>query len=256
MRRLLLGVAALAAAGVALAERRPEPRRGPIVSLAPAVKRTHDGKLVRWAPREITIELDASLERLGPRVPAAVMRSFGAWLETPVALPPIRFVHGEREAPGARLDGTNSVSWGTIRAAGRQHDLAVTITHIDPTTGEILEADIVLNREHELAVLDDDDDDGFSGRSCDDAGRRDCRLGYDVESIVTHEVGHFWGLDEDRLDQRATMYFCTSRCELHKRTLEDSDHRPLERLYGSGFRVSTQGAGCGTTSKTSRSWAD
>ena len=57
---------------------------------------------------------------------------------------------------------------------------------IDPRTGEILDADIEMNGGEFL----------FSN------SRHPRDLHYDVRNTLTHEVGHFLGLDEDQLWER------------------------------------------------------
>lgn len=56
---------------------------------------------------------------------------------------------------------------------------------------------------------------------------------YDVQNVMTHEVGHFFGLGEDMDDTSATMYACTNRCETHKRVLGTEDVAVLSALYAS-----------------------
>jgi hypothetical protein len=58
---------------------------------------------------------------------------------------------------------------------------------------------------------------------------------YDVENVLTHEVGHFFGLGEDMTDTAATMYLCTNRCETHKRKLTASDTSVMTALYAGDF---------------------
>ena len=233
----------------------PVPTLRPNVPVAgiPALKRTDDGTLQRRKPGRVVVELDRTLERIFRSAPDVVVRSFGTWLEAAPALPEVVFVHSDRSNPGARLDGTNTVSFAPIEIEGHGRDLAITITYSDERTGEILEADIVLNSRHEFERLDDE---GSSPRdSCRGEDER-CHAGYDLENIVTHEVGHFWGLGEDHEERQATMFLCTSRCEVHKRTLEDSDVSGLDRLYPNGMVTTSQAPGCSSKSSTTTRWAD
>jgi len=113
----------------------------------------------------------------------------------------------------------------------------------------------VLNALHPLALLDDDAEGNEVRPSCmqDDEG---CASGYDFESVVTHEVGHFFGLGEDRAARAATMFFCQSRCEIHKRSLEAGDTAPLRELYANDVVTTSQAPGCGKSPSTSSRWQD
>jgi hypothetical protein len=252
-RRHLLGAPCLAALGLMLGP--PLPTFGQTVPVAgiPALKRTDDGTLKRRKPGRVVVELDRTLERITRNAPDIVVRSFGTWLDAAPALPDVAFVHSNRTNPGARRDGTNTVSFAPIEIEGHGRDLAITVTYSDERTGEILEADIVLNSRHELELLDDEGP--LPHDSCRGADER-CHAEYDLESIVTHEVGHFWGLGEDHEERQATMFLCTSRCEIHKRTLETSDIAGLDRLYPSGTVTTSQAPGCGSRSSTTTRWAD
>ncbi|HEY2509611.1 MAG TPA: matrixin family metalloprotease [Polyangiaceae bacterium] len=66
--------------------------------------------------------------------------------------------------------------------------LALTTVTFDPQTGELYDADMEINATVPLALTDPIPDDG-----------------YDFQSIVTHESGHFLGLAHSG-DVRATMY--------------------------------------------------
>src|SRR5262249_54708605 len=58
-----------------------------------------------------------------------------------------------------------------------------------------------------------------------------CKMKYDVASVVTHEIGHFWGLGEDMLDTTATMYFSTPPCHVINRQLKLADVNAISSLY-------------------------
>ena len=62
---------------------------------------------------------------------------------------------------------------------------------------------------------------------------------------MTHEVGHFFGLGEDETDATATMFYCTSPCETHKRSLEPSDETTMAEVYADGYEEDDLDAGVG-----------
>jgi hypothetical protein len=233
---------------------RDVPAAEPVAGI-PALKRTEDGELQRWAPGRVTVVLDPSLRRISPHAPERVIRSFGAWLGESPELPDVEFTHADEPRPGFRRDGKNTVSYAPITLDGHGRELGITVTYSDAKTGEILEADIVLNSAHRLAVLDDDVEGPEPRPSCMGEDER-CAQGYDVESVVTHEVGHFFGLGEDFSARKATMFYCQSPCEVHKRSLEPSDVSPLEKLYANATVTTSQAPGCGKSGGSSASWAD
>ena len=192
--------------------------------------------------------------------------AFGSWLETGAELPRLRFESTRGKKPSERPDGINTVMFAPIELTGHKNDVAITLTFSDPKTGEIVEADIVINSNHPFAVLgppasdtapkghdddrDDDDDDeddskdepdhggqrraeGASARSCGPAVTTgaECGKAYDLENAAAHEVGHFFGLGEDVEDTKTSMYQCISRCEVQKRTLESGDREAAVGLY-------------------------
>lgn len=88
--------------------------------------------------------------------------------------------------------------------AGIENNLAKTTVTYDKDTGEILDADMELNQAfNELTIGDD-------------------AVVYDVASIVTHEIGHFIGLDHTP-DPYATMNAAYEEGTTELRTLEADD---------------------------------
>lgn len=76
---------------------------------------------------------------------------------------------------------------------------------------------------------------------------------YDIQNVLTHEVGHFLGLGEDYDDTAASMYVCTNRCETHKRALSSVDTSTINELYAAPMAADerpAQAGGCNVQPST------
>ncbi len=100
-----------------------------------------------------------------------------------------------------------------VQKALGNHVVSFTVITANTATGEIIDADIALDdATYDFCVAD-------------------CKSGrYDLLSTLTHEVGHFLGLDHS-LDTAATMFVSAPAQELSKRTLTDDDREGLCRAY-------------------------
>jgi MYXO-CTERM domain-containing protein len=238
-RRRLWFFAALAmAAGVASAglldriSSKPSPE---VRSGSPGFRKAKNGQNLHWHQRAVTIHLDESLQRLGPQAGDAVTQAFGRWVESDQRLPDLSFDSGKTSAIPTH-DGKSTISYGRITAPGHERDLAITVTYADEQSGEIVEADIVLNSMYPMAVLtpelaDSNQSDASSSSKAMLDEARDCQNRYDVQNVTTHEAGHFFGLGEDLVERNAAMFQTIDQCETHKRGLAATDVSALSTLY-------------------------
>lgn len=215
----------------------------PVISSGTAgFKTTPSGALERWGGGAVTVYIDDSVDRLGAGAHDAVERGFGTWLASARHLPRLRFDTTHHATPSLVPDGKSTVMVAEIPFAGHTRDLAITVGFMDPATGKLAEADIVLNARYKWGVLDaaggpathdmGDDPEAGSGLSCNGSHPdTSCGGRYDVQDIATHEIGHFFGLGEDNEDPAATMFKCSSVCEIHKRDLETDDDSAIGTLY-------------------------
>ena len=102
---------------------------------------------------------------------------------------------------------------------------AVTTVVFDVDTGVILDADLDLNGVNFFWTVTDDPNQVIT----------------DIQSIVTHEIGHLLGLDHTE-DPETTMFPSTSEGQTQKRTLEQDDQDGVCFIYPFGG-ATPQGAG-------------
>ncbi len=258
----IVGVGAiLVALGAAIVAHRPA-KNLEVVSGRAAPKLTPSGAPERWWQSEVPFIVDESLTAVWPDATAGVEQAFDTWRAANDKLPKITV--DARKAGQLLLepDGENRIYYAPIPVPGHESDLGVTLQYADQSTGEIVEADIIINSRHPFALLeptdpkastkvrgdsDDSNEDGNSQGTSNGQGTvgqatqastvassgnvSDCKAKYDVASVVTHEMGHFWGLGEDMLDTTATMYFSTPPCNVIKRELKLDDVAAVSSLY-------------------------
>lgn len=205
---------------------RPEPVMN-IVSGNPTMKKAEDGASVRWHSAKTKIYFDASLDGVGERAREAVQLAFGTWVGSSAKLPNIEFDTTNNAQFGQKPNGKSEVMYGPITLAGHENDLALTVTFSDPKTGEVIESDMIFNKNHPFGLLPLASVTPATTMVDDTA----CQRRYDLQSVATHEAGHFFGLGEDFEARPATMFYTTGRCETNKRALLSSDEDTMSTLY-------------------------
>lgn len=106
--------------------------------------------------------------------------------------------------------------------SGPGNTLAKTTVSYDTDTGEILDADIELNQAYNELTTGDDN------------------VVYDLESIMTHEIGHFIGIDHSP-DPEATMFLAYEEGDTYQRDLAPDDVAAACTIY-----PTTRDATCST----------
>jgi len=256
----LVGVAAIA--GMIGRLTRDEPQlQQLILHGAPEIKRAPNGERIRWRRGATTIHIDASLDRFGPGAKLAVQNAFGTWLASDAYVPALTFDTSRGARLTMKADGRNTVLAAPITIPGHEKDLAVALVYWDERTGAIREADIVVNTKVPFGVLDqepdrdrdhDRDHDHDHHHSKPQKPKDSCANRYDLQNVLTHEVGHYLGLGEDVEERLATMYFSSARCETQKRTLEAVDEQAVATLYATPLDEPAQQANAGCSISGSR----
>jgi len=142
---------------------------------------------------------------------------FGAW--SGAISNKVTFTAGlPTTATRARLDGKNIIAWGTTSGSA----LAVTYTWYYTSTGLVAEVDTIMNQRVSWSWTPYN-----PANLCADANS------YDAQDILTHELGHWVGLNDKYTSAYAnnTMYGYGSKAEIKKDTLTTGDVSGVSAIY-------------------------
>ena len=165
--------------------------------------------------KNLTAKLDPDLVR------AAVRRSFQAWTQLPCASGTATLAFSENDDTACNASGyddkgpnVNVVLFRDDDFPYRDEDntLAKTTVTYDAKTGAILDADIEVNSAFNEVTISDK------------------RVVYDLESIMTHEVGHFIGIAHSP-DPVATMFASYETGDTSLRSIEQDDIDAVCAIY-------------------------
>lgn len=195
--------------------------------------RADSGEPLRWFKSEIdfrlsTVEPDDDDVRWF-RVEGYYEEAFNAWSDLPgCKIPQVNLVGTTKSrtitTPDSLDEEPDSIgvfiqtttSWRNVRVDASAAQIALTIIVNNASTGEIVDADIALNDASFLFTTEDD-----------------ATTGVDLVSVLTHEIGHFYGM-EHSADEDATMaagYGARDTDRLGARTLEQDDIDGICALY-------------------------
>ncbi len=180
---------------------------------------------VYWSNRCITYYINRKgSEQLGgltDELLATIEASFAAWED--VDCSNISFALGGltcntnvgREDEDITGGNQNLVLWEESNWTESTDAIAITVVSPDPNTGEILDADIVMNGQHfRFDILSNPND-----------------TVADVQNTLTHEVGHLIGFNHETDEPAATMFPNAVPGELDKRDLHPDDIAGLCAVY-------------------------
>lgn len=192
------------------------------------VKHAEGGTLVRWRRESVAWTVARSVGEVPDGV-EAVAAATRAW--TGQASAPKLEVGDGKDALEPGLDGTNAVFFAPDGYAAAAGALAVTILSYDDATGEILDADIVINGSYPIGRVE--------------AGK--ATQTYDVGRILAHEMGHALGLSDELVVKDALMYPYVPRAQLLRAAPGNDDLAGLTTLYADADAnlPADKPAGCG-----------
>lgn len=147
------------------------------------------------------------------------------------------FTYGGTTSSGFGRDGKNTISWGNPNSCGIPGAAAVACIWFEGSSGRaahtIVEVDIVLNKTETWKQASGVE--ALAGEASGTIGTATAAW-LDVQSVITHELGHALGLDDignqttswpfalsDAGRHTQTMYRWTYRGSTHMRTLDAGD---------------------------------
>jgi hypothetical protein len=187
-----------------------------------------------WKGTDVELYLDASLDELSD-VSATMALALATW-NSDSRLPHVSLAVGKADAVGYRAGQTNrnTVRFMAGGAAIAKGALAITEVSYDAENAAIVDGDIVLNGIYSFANLRKSGTIGWSGN----------KARYDLADVLTHELGHWFGLPDNTDDSLALMYpyFCPN--EARSLVLADSDLQAVDQLYSSTSTSNQNKAAC------------
>jgi len=183
------------------------------------VKHSDAGELVRWRRANVAWTVDRSVREVKGGE-AAVIAAVKAWSQREGAPTLAADTFDASLAPG--FDGKNTVFYARDGYEPAGIALAVTVLSFDSYSGEVLDADIVLNGRYAFGPVTVD--------AVGAAARADAT--YDVGRVLAHEMGHALGLSDEPALKDALMYPYVPHSRALLAALAADDVAGLQMLYG------------------------
>lgn len=182
-----------------------------------------------WDQAEIPVRVAGGANIDRALMETITLEAMQAWNDTGLA--PLLVLDEGPAVEGFGNDGVNQIFFVTEGWTGTPQDLASTKSSVISESRTVVDADILLNAEHHVFSTDMPASD------------------VDLQSLVTHEIGHLLGLRHVE-EPEAAMFPKLDPHTTHKRELTEHDLSALEEAYASFVRDDMQG-GCSQTSPSS-----
>lgn len=130
------------------------------------------------------------------------------------------FQHGDpTTVDKSAYDGQNVIAWGRTQGTA----LAVTYVRYDTSTNEVVDVDTIMNKKFAWSWTPYNTATNYCGQ----------QNSYDAQDILTHELGHWMGLDDeyDASYANNTMYGYGATDEIKKDTLTTGDISGVNSIY-------------------------
>ncbi|MBI2943431.1 MAG: matrixin family metalloprotease, partial [Candidatus Wallbacteria bacterium] len=178
-----------------------------------------------WTPSSVTLKANlahgANITGTNAAVQRVVSDALGAWKGVPGLSLVITDGGTTAVATKSVSDGENSILFQDAASQGAVGGaLAVTFSQFDSTSGQMSDADIVFNTSFSFST------------------ELPSAAEVDLQSVLTHELGHAFGLDHSSV-LAATMFPTATKGESRARTLSEDDRSGLLATYPASATRST-----------------
>jgi hypothetical protein len=152
----------------------------------------------------------------GKNLSAIANNGFGVWQAALGTKARTLSLAGATLTDRARYDGKNIIAWGSASNS----TLGVTYVWYYISTRQVAEVDTIMNKRFSWS---------WNGGGTNCANNNS----YDAQNILTHELGHWYGLDDHYTSGYAnnTMYGYGSKEEVKKDTLTEGDVIGINNIY-------------------------
>ena len=179
------------------------------------LKITKEEHLVKWQNHSITLDLDSSLDALGPnkQVAEAIQKAFSTWVDEAGIPINFEFVSTNCTVGYSESKKNENCICAKKRSSLTEDDIGGTtmLTYAEKE-GNIIDADVVFFTDAGKWTLNNE------------VGK------LDVYAVTLHEAGHLFGMEHSKV-KGAVMYAMTSLDEASYQELHDDDIRGAEALY-------------------------
>lgn len=166
---------------------------------------------IKWSQGKVSYLINSSAGPSGSL--SAIVAALQTW--TDVAGSSFVFDFSGQTTAQTQVNTTNGQNIISFQSLGQSGVLASNYFWYSTADGAMIESDIIVNTSYTWRT------DGAAG-------------GYDVQNILTHELGHSLSLDDLydlRVDSEKTMYGYAASGETKKRTLHQDDIDGISYLY-------------------------